>query len=120
MILPAPRRPQSVALHDEVGRAWLTALYADAWRQPPSRAAVSEAITSKRGVALTLTGLFIGLVLAAIAARSVTSLLYGFRPDYLPTVNAVSLILLAVAALACYVPARRASRVDPVIALRNE
>jgi hypothetical protein len=35
---------QSVALHDEVGRAWLTALYTDAWRQPPSRAAVSEAI----------------------------------------------------------------------------
>jgi putative ABC transport system permease protein len=75
---------------------------------------------SKRGLALTLTGLLIGLVLAAIAARSMTSLLYGFRPDYVPTVGAVSLILLGVAALACFVPARRASRVDPVIALRNE
>ena len=75
---------------------------------------------SKRGLALTLTGLVIGLVLAAIAARSMTSLLYGFRPDYVPTVSAVSLILLGVAALACFVPARRASRVDPVIALRNE
>jgi ABC-type antimicrobial peptide transport system permease subunit len=74
----------------------------------------------KRGLALTLTGLAIGLVLAAIAAHSMTSLLYGFRPDYLPTVTAVSLILLAVAALACFVPARRASRVDPVVALRNE
>ena len=74
----------------------------------------------KRGLALTLTGLVIGLVLAAIAARSMTSLLYGFRPDYVPTVTAVSLILLGVAALACFVPARRASRVDPVIALRNE
>ena len=49
---------------------------------------------SKRGLALTLTGLVIGLVLAAIAARSMTSLLYGFRPDYVPTVSAVSLILL--------------------------
>ena len=74
----------------------------------------------KRGLALTLTGLAIGLVLAAIAARSMTSLLYGFRPDYVPTVTVVSLILLAVAALACFVPARRASRVDPVVALRNE
>jgi putative ABC transport system permease protein len=74
----------------------------------------------KRGLALMLTGLVIGLVLAAIAARSMTALLYGFRPDYLPTVTAVSLILLAVGALACFVPARRAARVDPVIALRNE
>ena len=74
----------------------------------------------KRGLALTLTGLAIGLVLTAIASRSITALLYGFRPDYVPTVTAVSLILLAVAALACFVPAYRASRVDPVIALRNE
>jgi putative ABC transport system permease protein len=74
----------------------------------------------KRGLALTLTGLAIGLALAAIAARSMTALLYGFRPNYLPTVTLVSLILLTVAALACFIPARRASRVDPVIALRNE
>jgi predicted permease len=74
----------------------------------------------KRGLALTLIGLAVGLVLAAIAARAMTALLYGFRPDYLPTVAVVSLILLAVASLACFVPARRASRVDPVIALRNE
>jgi putative ABC transport system permease protein len=74
----------------------------------------------KRGVALTLVGLVIGLVLAAIAARSMTPLLFSFRPDYVPTAIGVSLILLAVAALACFVPARRASRVDPVIALRNE
>jgi len=74
----------------------------------------------KRGLGLTLTGLAIGLALAAIAARSMTALLYGFRPNYLPTVTLVSLILLTVAVLACFIPARRASRVDPVIALRNE
>jgi putative ABC transport system permease protein len=74
----------------------------------------------KRGLALTLAGLAAGLVLAAGAARLLTALLYGFRPDYLPTATLVSLILLAVAALACFVPAHRASRVDPAVALRNE
>jgi putative ABC transport system permease protein len=74
----------------------------------------------KRGMALTLAGLAIGLVLSGIAARSMTTLLYGFQPGFVPTATVVSLTLLAVAALACFVPARRASRVDPVIALRNE
>jgi len=72
------------------------------------------------GLALTLAGLGIGLVLSAIAARFMTTLLYGFRPGYLPTVAVVSLILLAVAALACFVPARRAANVDPLVVLRNE
>jgi ABC-type lipoprotein release transport system permease subunit len=49
-----------------------------------------------------------------------TTLFYGFRPDYLPAVAAVSLVLLAVAALACSVPARRASRIDPMVALQHE
>jgi predicted permease len=74
----------------------------------------------RRGLALTLLGLAIGLLLAAIASRLMTTLLYGFRPDYIPTVAAVSLILMGVAALACFVPARRASRIDPMIALRQE
>jgi ABC-type antimicrobial peptide transport system permease subunit len=74
----------------------------------------------KRGLALTFAGLAIGLALAAIAARLMTSLLYGCRPDYLPIVALASLILLTVAALASLVPARRASLVDPVVALRNE
>jgi putative ABC transport system permease protein len=74
----------------------------------------------RRGLVLTLAGLAVGLVLAAIAARSMTALLYGFRPDYLPTVTVVSVVLLGVATLAYMVPARRASRVDPVIALRSE
>jgi putative ABC transport system permease protein len=71
-------------------------------------------------LALTLTGLAIGLLLAAIATRSMIGLLYGFRPDYLPIVAGVSLVLLTVATLACLVPARRASRVNPVVALRAE
>jgi predicted permease len=75
---------------------------------------------SRRGLALTLAGLAIGVVLAVIAARLMTTLFYGFRPDYVPAVAVVSLILLAVAALACLVPARRASRIDPMVALQHE
>jgi len=75
---------------------------------------------SRRGLTLTLAGLSIGLVLSAIAARFMTTLLYGFQPNYLPTVAVVSLILLAVAALASFVPARRAASVDPLVVLRSE
>jgi hypothetical protein len=53
-------------------------------------------------------------------ARLMTALLYGFRPGYIPAVAVVSLILLAVAALACFVPARRASLIDPMTALQHE
>ena len=74
----------------------------------------------KFGLKLTLIGLVIGSVLAAVAARFITTLLYGFRPSYLPIVAVVSLILLAVAAFACFVPARRAANVDPLVVLRHE
>jgi predicted permease len=74
----------------------------------------------RRGMALTLAGLAIGLVLAAFAARLMTTLFYGFQPDYLPAVAVVSLVLLPVAALACLLPARRASRIDPMLALQHE
>ncbi len=69
---------------------------------------------------MTFTGLAIGVVLAAIASRLMSTLLYGFRPDYITTVAVVSVILVGVAALACIVPARRASRIDPMVALRQE
>ena len=74
----------------------------------------------RRGLELTLCGLAIGLVLAVIASRLMTALLYGFRPDYAATVAVVSVVLVGIAAAACFVPARRASRIDPVLALRHE
>lgn len=73
-----------------------------------------------RGLALTFVGLAIGVVLASLVARLMTTLFYGFRPDYVPAVAVASVILLAVAGLACLVPARRASRVDPMVALQHE
>ena len=73
-----------------------------------------------RGLGLTLCGLVIGIVVAAGASRLLTGLLYGFRPDYVPVAAMVSVVLVAVATLACFVPARRASRIDPMMALRQE
>ena len=60
------------------------------------------------------------MVLAAIASRLFSALLYGFRPDYITTAAVVSVTLMGIAVLACLVPARRASRIDPMIALRQE
>ena len=74
----------------------------------------------RRGLALTLAGLAVGVLLAVFAARLMTTLFFGFRPEYGPAVAVVSIILLAVAALACFVPARRASRIDPIAALQHE
>jgi ABC-type antimicrobial peptide transport system permease subunit len=69
---------------------------------------------------LTVFGLAIGLAGAAGASRLLTTLLYGFRPGYASTAAIVSSVLAAVAALATLVPARRASRTDPMVALRQE
>jgi predicted permease len=74
----------------------------------------------RRGLMLTLVGLGVGLALAMAATRLMTSLLYGFRPDYLPVIAAATGTLLFVAVIACLIPARRASRTDPMIALQHE
>ncbi len=74
----------------------------------------------RRGLALTLGGLAIGLVLSMVAVRLMATLIYGFQPNHAIAGTAVSVILLAVATLACVVPARRASRLDPVVALQHE
>lgn len=73
-----------------------------------------------RGMLLAAAGLLVGIPLSILTSRALSSLLYAVNPaDYVTRV-AVALILACVAALACYVPARRASRVDPMAALRAE
>jgi ABC-type antimicrobial peptide transport system permease subunit len=73
-----------------------------------------------RGVLLTLVGLFIGLVGAVGVGRLMSTLLFEVKAQDPLILGGVSLILLIVAMAACLIPAYRASRVDPVIALRNE
>lgn len=76
-----------------------------------------------QGLALALTGVAIGVVAALLFARLLSSfslLLYGVGPSDPITFTTVSVTLVLVAALACYIPARRATRVDPMLALRYE
>jgi ABC-type antimicrobial peptide transport system permease subunit len=71
-------------------------------------------------LALALLGLALGVPCALAASRLIASMLFGVSPSDLPTMAAVSLLLLIVALVAGYLPARRASRVDTMVALRYE
>jgi putative ABC transport system permease protein len=73
-----------------------------------------------QGVRLTLTGVGIGIVGATLIGRSLRSLLYGVSDIHVPTLAVVSAILLSVAVLASWIPARRAARTDLLGALRGE
>ena len=75
-----------------------------------------------RGSRLALTGAGIGLIAALVLTQTIagSSLLYGVRPYDPWTFVCVSLLMMGVALSACYIPARRATRIDPVTALRTE
>jgi len=72
------------------------------------------------GMKLAAIGTAIGLVTAIVLARVMSSVLFGLGPTDILTFITVSLAALVVALVACYIPARRATKVDPLVALRNE
>jgi predicted permease len=74
----------------------------------------------RHGLKLTMIGAAIGLFGAYLATRAITSVLYGVSATDPLTFGGVSVLLIGVALVACYVPARRATTVDPLVALRNE
>jgi putative ABC transport system permease protein len=73
-----------------------------------------------RGMRLALTGIIIGLAASYSLSRLMSSLLFGVASTDVPTYTAVAFLLAAAALAACYVPALRASRIDPAAALRLE
>ena len=74
----------------------------------------------REALALSLYGIALGIPCAVAASRLVAGMLFGTSPSDLTTMICVSLLLLVVALIASYLPARRASRIDPMTALRTE
>jgi putative ABC transport system permease protein len=78
------------------------------------------ALVLKQGVAIAAIGIMLGLAGAAAVTRSLSTLLFELTPFDRVTFSLVSVLLAAVSLVACYLPARRAMSVDPVVALRHE
>jgi putative ABC transport system permease protein len=74
----------------------------------------------REGLLLTIFGEAAGLTTALITTRFLSRLLFGVTPTDALTFGSITVILAAVALVACYIPARRATSVDPCLALRNE
>ncbi len=72
------------------------------------------------GLQLAVVGIAVGILVALGATRSLTTLLYQVAPNDPLTFVAVPILFVAIAIAACYLPARRATRVDPIVALRYE
>jgi putative ABC transport system permease protein len=73
----------------------------------------------RQGVAFIAAGITFGLVLTLFLSRLLTSMLFGISPTDGATLTLVSAGLAAVALLACYLPARRAARSDPLVSIRH-
>ena len=73
-----------------------------------------------QGMALTAAGIVIGVAAAVALTRLMANMLFGVGPVDVLTFTVIVLLLSVVAFLACWIPARRATRIDPVIALRYE
>jgi putative ABC transport system permease protein len=78
------------------------------------------AMVMRQGIVLTAAGLVAGTLFAALLTKLLTSLLYGTSPTDLVTFTAIPVVFLLVAAMACFVPARQATSIDPLTALRQE
>jgi ABC-type antimicrobial peptide transport system permease subunit len=74
----------------------------------------------RQGAALAIVGAIIGIAVALGVTRYLKSMLYKLQAYDPVTIGGVAVLLLLIALLACYVPARRATRVDPIVALRHE
>src|SRR5262249_40461423 len=74
----------------------------------------------RQGSRLVIIGVALGLLLSAVATRVLAAALYGISPTDPLTFGVITLLLGIVTLLACWIPARRATQVDPLVALRHE
>ena len=74
----------------------------------------------RQGLGLTIVGLVVGVAVGSVVTRVLSDMLYGVSTRDPLTFVGAPLLLLLVAFLACYIPARRATRIDPLVALRYE
>ena len=74
----------------------------------------------KQGMALALVGIFLGLLVSSALTRVLSSQLYAVSSTDPWTFSGISLLLMVVAIIACYIPAWRATKLDPMIAVRYE
>jgi putative ABC transport system permease protein len=74
----------------------------------------------RQGMQLVIVGVLVGACAAFVAVRGITSMLHGVKPSDPLTFALIPVVLIGAAAIACFVPARRASGVDPMVALRTE
>lgn len=84
-----------------------------------TRGAIAAWISNRAGTPVAI-GMLAGFALSLVTMQSLSGLLFGATPNDPATYAAVALTMLAAAALAIVLPARRASRVDPLVALRDE
>jgi ABC-type antimicrobial peptide transport system permease subunit len=77
-------------------------------------------LVMRESMTLVVVGIVIGLAVALGASRLIATLLFGLAPTDVLSIGAAILVLIAVSAFAGYLPARRASRVDPMVALHQE
>ncbi len=94
------------------------------WREIGIRAALGArrkdvvGLVLRQGMALVLAGLLFGVLGSLLLTKLMSSLLFGVEPTDVVTFVLVALVLVLVVGLACFVPARRATRVDPIVVLR--
>jgi ABC-type antimicrobial peptide transport system permease subunit len=74
----------------------------------------------RESLVLVIIGVVVGLTTAFFVSRFVTAQLFGLTPMDATAISIAIVLMLAVSALACYLPARRASRVDPMVALHQQ
>ena len=82
--------------------------------------AETQRMILREGFVVTAIGLVCGLILALAIGRVLTGFLYDVRPVDAAVLSSAMLLLTLVSMLACYLPARKAARVDPMVALRYE